>query len=77
MLKYGDVRTSTFFADPVDGADVGMVERGRGRRLPPETLQCRYVAGKAIRQKLERYKPAQERVFCLVHYSHATDADLL
>jgi len=49
-----DVRLLVTLADIVNGADVGMVESGRGTGFTSETIQCLRILGHLIRQELER-----------------------
>ena len=67
---------SAFFANVVDGADVGMVEGGGGLRFALKARQRLGIAGDFIRQKLERDKAMEAGVFCLKDHSHPTAAEL-
>ena len=68
---------SVLFTDVVDGADVGMVQRRRRLGFAPEASQGDRVAGDFIRQKLERHKAVQARVFGFVDHTHTAAAQLL
>ena len=67
---YRDESLLGFLASVVDGADVGVVERGGGLRLSPEAGQSLWIEGYIVGQKLERYEAAKPRIFGLVHNSH-------
>src|ERR1035441_9932560 len=47
-VLHGDERLAVLFANVVDGADIGMVEGGRGLSLTPETLKSLAVLGHAF-----------------------------
>src|SRR5664280_792640 len=49
---------TVFLADVVDGADVGMIERGGGPSFAAKTLQRLRITGDIIRKKFEGNKPA-------------------
>ena len=74
---HGDERTPAFLGDLIDRADIGMVQRRSSTRLAPEALQRSAVVGEVIGEELERYRPVKQRIFCLVHHTHAPAADLL
>ena len=48
-----DEGVPSLLANVVDCADVGMAQRGRCFRLPPEAAQCLRVSGYVVRQELE------------------------
>src|SRR4029077_1844744 len=60
----------------VDGADVGMVERGRRARFAPEALQRLMVSGYIVRKEFQCDKTAQLAVFSLVDHAHTTATKL-
>ena len=72
-----DEGTATFFGDLVDGANVGMVQRGSCACFTPKALENRAIVGEAIRQELKRDEAPKKRVLCFVDHAHATAADLL
>ena len=73
---HDDERLAILFANVVDGADVGMVER-RGRfRLPAKPFKCLMVAGHVFRQKLEGHKPVEAGVLRFVNHTHAPATEL-
>ena len=74
---HGDEGLAIFFANVVNGADVGMIQRGRRLRLALKTSQRLRIASDFVWQEFEGDKPVQARVFGLVHNAHATTAQLL
>ena len=72
-----DEGATIFFADVVNGADVGMIERRGGTGLAAEALQRLGIASYVIGQKFEGNKPAQARVLGLVDNAHAATTELL
>ena len=67
---------AVFFANVVNGADVGMIQRRSRARLAAESLQRSRIARHIVRQKLERDKAPQPRVLGLVDDTHAAAAEL-
>ena len=76
-ILHGDKGLAVFLANVVDGADVGMVQRGRGLGLALKAAERRGILGHFIGQKLERYKAVQPRVFRFVNHAHPAAAQLL
>ncbi len=72
-----DKSVPAFFPDVVDGADVGMVERGSSLSLSSKTAQGLGVAGNLIRQKLQGYETVQPSVLSLLDDAHSAAADFL
>ena len=62
------------FVDVVNGANVGMVERGRGLRLAPETLEHGRVASESLGQELEGDKAAKFGILGAEDHAHAAAA---
>jgi hypothetical protein len=60
--------------DLVDGADVGMVERGGGLCLGAKAGPGLWILRQVERQELERDHPAQVRVLGLVDHAHGARA---
>ncbi len=52
-------------------ADVRMIERGSGARLPLESRQHHGNSGQVRGQELQRHFPAQTEVFRRIHHPHA------
>ena len=73
---HGDEVLVALAANVVDGANVRVVEGGRGPRFALETLQRLRVPGDLRRQELEGDKAAQARVLRLVDDAHAAAAQL-
>jgi hypothetical protein len=61
--------------EPVDRADVGMIQRGEHPRLALEACETMGVAGEERRQHLDGDITAQCRVACPVDLAHAAGAD--
>jgi hypothetical protein len=65
-------RPSIVFANVVNGADIGMVQSGRGPSFAAKASQRRGIVGHAIRQKFEGDKPAEASILRLIDHAHAT-----
>jgi hypothetical protein len=63
------------FADLVNRADVGMIERRRRSRLAPEALQRRGIVRRVFGKKLQRGQPAEQSIFGRVDDAHAAAAE--
>ena len=63
------------FVQLVDGADAGMVQRRRGTRFAPETLQRRRVLARGLGQQLDGNRAAQLLVFGLIDNAHPSLAE--
>ena len=74
---HGEKSLPLVLADVVDGADVRVIQGGRGPRLPLEALQRLPVAGQLLGEKLQRHAAAQARVLGLVHHTHPPAPELL
>ena len=74
---HGDEASTLALADLVNGADVGVVERGGGAGFTTEALQGRGVLGDVVGKEFQGYEPAEREVFGLVDDSHAATAELL
>ena len=72
---HGDEGAAVVFADVVDGADVGMIQRGSGASFALEAIERLRVASEIIGKKLESDEAAETRVFCFVNHAHATAAE--
>lgn len=84
MLQRGPVkefhhqeRLAALFADVINRADVGMIQRRRGLGLTPKPFLRLPVFRQVFGQKLQRDEAAQPSVFRLVDDTHATAAELL
>src|SRR5207302_10704640 len=74
---HGDEASALALADLVNGANVGMVERGGGASFATEAPQGRGVLGDVVGKEFQGYEPAEREVFGLVDDSHAATAELL
>ncbi len=63
---HGDEVPAFVLVDVVDGADVRVVERGRGARLAAEAFDRQRVAHELWRQQLEGHVAAETQVLSLV-----------
>ena len=67
---HGNKRLAVLRVDLVDGADVGMIQRGRRTRLSAKTFQSLRILGQVIGKKFKRDKPTKGCVFGLVDDAH-------
>jgi hypothetical protein len=74
---HGDERMPVLFADVVDGADIGMIQRGGGLGLALKTCQRARIARNFRREKLEGHEAVQPRVLGLINHAHSATAELL
>ena len=74
---HGDERQAVFFADVVDGADVGMVEGGGRLRLALETAEYLWVAGNFIGKEFQGNKTMEACIFGLVDNAHSAATEFL
>jgi hypothetical protein len=68
---------AVFFADIVDGANVGMIQRGGCLRFTLEAAQSLLVAGNFVGKKFQRDETLEPRVFGFVDDAHASAAEIL
>jgi hypothetical protein len=59
----------------MNGANVRMIQRGSSARFQPESLECLWITGKLIRQKLECHSPAEFDVLRAINYSHSSSTE--
>src|ERR1700685_1650191 len=64
-------------SDFVDGADVGVIQGGRGSRLASKAFQCLLVVSYFLGQEFQGYETAEFRVLSSEDDSHATTAKFL
>ena len=77
QILHGDEGAAVLLADVMNGADVGMIQRGRGSRLALEPAQRLSVARQIVRQELQRDEAMEPGVLRFVHDAHAAAAELL
>jgi len=70
-----DIGAALEFSDLIDGADVGMIERGSGARLALEALGSLAVVCEHIRQEFQGHTPAKTQVFGLADFTHSAAAE--
>ena len=73
-VLHGDEGLSVFFADVVDGADVGMIQSGGGFGFAAETLESLTVLGYVFREELQGDETIEAGVFGFVDHAHAAAA---
>ncbi len=64
------------FADVVDGADVGMIQRRRRARFPLKTLARLRILGQLFGKELQGHAAAEALIFRLVNHAHSAAAQL-
>ena len=65
------------FANFVDRADVGVIQRGSGASLTQEALVGLLILEQLVGQEFEGHAAAQRGVFGLVYHAHAPATQLL
>ena len=73
---HDDECLAVLVVDLVNGADVGMIERGGGARFTAKALQHHGIVGNFRRKKLDGDKAAELEVFRLVNHAHAANPKL-
>ena len=68
---------AVFFADVVDGADVGMVESGGGFGFAAKAAEGLGIFGEVVGKKFQSDEAVEARVLSLVDDSHAAAAEHL
>jgi len=71
---HGDESAAFVFTDVVDGADVGMVERGCGAGFALEALEGLAVVGERLGKKFQSDMAAETKVFGFVDLAHTPSA---
>jgi hypothetical protein len=64
-------------ADFIDGADVGVVERGSSTGLPPEAVKGLRVLGNIVRKEFQSDEAPKVGVLGFVDHTHPAAAELL
>ena len=64
------------FLNLVNGADVGVIQRGSGTRFAAEALQRLRVLVEFFREKFERHTAAKLEIFGGVDHTHAAAPEL-
>ena len=73
---HDDEEPVLMFADVVDGADVGMIQRRCGTRFPLKSLSCLGILCQFFGKELQGHTPAKALVFRLVHDAHSAATQL-
>ena len=71
---HGDERTAFELPNIVNGADVGMIERGCSTRFATESLDGLGVLGDVLGKKFQGNTTAEPRVLSFVDHSHSAAA---
>ena len=74
---HGDEVLTVRFVDPVNRADVRMIERGRRKGFPLESFAGSRIILQFLRQELQSDMPMQLEVFRFVHHTHAAATEFL
>ena len=73
---HNDEKPVLVFADVVDGADVGMIQRGRRARFPLKSFARLRILCQFLGKELQGHAPAEALVFRLIHNAHSAAAQL-
>jgi len=76
-IFHGNEGAAIVLADFVNGADVGMIQRGRGSRFEAEAFERLRIVGDVFGEELKGYEAAEFRILGLINYAHAAAAQLL
>ena len=74
---HGDESLASFVPDVVNGANIGMIQSGRGLSFPLKAGQSLRITGNFCGQEFESDKAMQPRVFRFVHDTHAAATKFL
>ena len=72
---HGDEGSAVVFADFVDRADVGMVQRGSGAGLAAKAFERLRIVRDIVRKKFQSDEAAERSVFGFVDDAHAAAAE--
>src|SRR5712672_1467971 len=75
-IFHGDERAALVITDFIDGANVRMIERGRGAGFTAEPFQRLRLAGHFFGKEFERDEPSELSVLGFVHHTHAAATQL-
>jgi hypothetical protein len=67
-------RAALKFSNIVNGADVGVIERGCGARFAAKSFDGLRVLRNIVRKEFQRHVPAKTRVLGLVNHAHSSAA---
>jgi len=74
---HGDEGLAIFLADIIDGANVGMIQRGRGLRFTLEAHEGLRILRNSVGQKFQCDEAPEASVLGLVDNAHPAPAELL
>src|SRR3954452_12773646 len=73
---HGNESLAVFFANVVNRADVGMVERGCSLSFTLEAAERLRIAGHFVGQEFQSYKTVQPGVLSFIDHSHPAATEL-
>ena len=62
-------------SSPMDGANIGMVQRGGGFGFATEAAQGLRIPGEIVREKFQSDEAVEARILSLINDTHTTTAD--
>ena len=77
QILHGDERLPVLFANVINRANVGVIQRGRRLRFTLEAAQGLRIAGNLIGQELQCDKTVQPRIFRLEDDAHTAAPEFL
>jgi hypothetical protein len=77
QVLHRDERTRRLLADPVNSADIGMIQGRCSPRFPSEAFKGQLIPDNIISPELQGDKPSKPGVFGFVDDTHATSTELL
>jgi hypothetical protein len=72
---HGDERIAVLVVNFVNGADVGVIQRGSGFRLALKAGECLRVFGYVVGEELEGNKATELDILSFVNHTHPTAAE--
>ena len=74
---HGNEDVIAMLADFINGADIGMIERGCGARLTTEAFKRVRISGDVSGEKFQGYKTAELGILSLVNDTHTAAPELV
>ena len=72
---HGDERFTRILADVMNGANVGMIQRGRSFGLAAKTFECLRIAGEFHGKEFQRDKTIEASVLRFIDHAHTATAE--
>ena len=72
---HGDERASAFFANFVDGANIGMIQGGSRFGFALETIEGLRIVGYVVGQELQGHETAELHILGFVDHAHPATAE--